>query len=111
MPATTPIPKNTRNPHGVVPSQRSIPSPIAARPASESRSQTVYVSVLGPKNAPVTGLSAADFTVREDATAREVLRAEPATDPMQVVLLVDDSQAAGDALLPLRQGLTAFVDK
>ncbi|MEN3340440.1 MAG: hypothetical protein V7647_4116 [Acidobacteriota bacterium] len=83
----------------------------AARPASESRAQTVYVSVLGPKNTPVTGLSAADFTVREDSSAREVLRAEPATDPMQVVLIVDDSQAAEDALLPLRQGLTAFVEK
>ena len=81
------------------------------RPASESRSQTVYVSVLDAKHTPVTGLSAADFTVREDSAAREVLRAEPATDPMQVVLIVDDSQAAGDALVPLRQGLSAFVDK
>jgi VWFA-related protein len=83
----------------------------ARRPASEARSQTVYVSVLGPKGAPVTGLSAADFTVREDGAAREVLTAAPATDPMQVVLIVDDSQAATDALQPLREGLAAFVDK
>jgi VWFA-related protein len=83
----------------------------AQRPASEARDQTVYVSVLGPKNAPVTGLSAADFTVREDNAAREVIRAEIATDPMQVVLIVDDSQALNDALQPLRDGLTAFVDK
>ena len=41
----------------------------AQRPASEARDQTLYVSVLGPKNAPVTGLSAADFTVREDFLA------------------------------------------
>ena len=83
----------------------------ASRPASEARTQTVYVTVLGPKNAPVTGLSAADFSVREDNAPREVLKAEIATDPMQVVLLVDDSQASTDALQPLREGLTAFVDK
>jgi VWFA-related protein len=83
----------------------------ARRPASEARNQTVYVSVLGPKNARVTGLSAADFTVREDNAPREVLKAEIATDPMQIVLIVDDSQAATDALQPLREGLTAFVDK
>src|SRR3954454_802519 len=83
----------------------------AQRPASEARDQRIYVSVLGPKNAPVPGLSAADFTVREDNSAREVIRAEIATDPMQVVLIVDDSQALADALQPLRQGLTAFVDK
>src|SRR3982751_465011 len=83
----------------------------SVRPASEARDQTLYVSVLGPKNAPVTGLSAADFTVREDNAAREVIRAEIATDPMQVVIIVDDSQALNDALQPLREGLTAFVDK
>ena len=48
----------------------------ASRPASEARTQTVYVTVLGPKNAPVTGLSAADFSVREDNAPREVLKAE-----------------------------------
>ncbi len=87
------------------------PSSQAPRPsAAESRAARVYVSVLGPRSVPVTGLAAGDFTVREDGVAREVLRAEPATDPLQVVLLVDDSQAATDALQPLREGLTAFVD-
>jgi VWFA-related protein len=79
--------------------------------ASDARTPHVYVSVIGPNNAPVTGLSASDFTVREDGVAREVLKAEPATDPMQIVLLVDDSQASDDALQPMREGLTAFVDK
>lgn len=81
------------------------------RTATDARSQTVYVSVLGAREAPVTGLSAADFAVREDGVAREVLKAEPATDPMQIVLIVDDSQAAADALQPMREGLTAFVEK
>lgn len=84
-----------------------------SRPASAAGARTgrVYVSVLGPKGAPVAGLTPADVTVREDGTTREVLRVEPADDPMQVVLIVDDSQAATDAVQPLREGLLAFVRK
>jgi VWFA-related protein len=79
--------------------------------ATEARTQTVFASVLGPKGVPVTGLTAADFRVKEDGVTREVLKAEPATEPLQVVLLVDDSQAMSDALQPMREGLTAFVEK
>lgn len=89
-----------------------VPGQAASRAAAtDTRTQHVYVSVLGAKGSPVTGLSAADFTVREDGVGREVLKAEPATDPMQIVAIVDDSQAAEDAVQPTREGLTAFVDK
>ncbi len=74
------------------------------------RTAQIYASVLGPRDVPMTGLSAADFVVREDGVSREVLRAAPATDPLQIVLVVDDSQAATDAIQPLREGLRAFVD-
>jgi VWFA-related protein len=89
-------------------SQQQEPRPSAA---SDARTRDVYVSVLDSKEAPVTGLTAADFTVKEDGVAREVLRAGPATAPIQLVLLVDDSQALTPALQPMREGLTKFVDK
>lgn len=78
--------------------------------ATGSRSLSVTASVVDSKGNPVTGLTADDFRVREDNVAREVLKAGPNTEPMQIALLVDDSQAAGNAIPPLREGLTAFID-
>ena len=75
------------------------------------RTRDVYVSVVDSKGAPVQGLGAADFTVREDGTAREVLKAGPATARLDVALLIDDSQASTSMIQPLREGITAFVEK
>jgi VWFA-related protein len=79
--------------------------------ASDARTRDVYVSALDNKEVPVTGLTGADFVVREDGAAREVLRAGPATAPIQLVLLVDDSEALTPAVQPMREALTKFVDK
>ncbi|MEX1129814.1 MAG: VWA domain-containing protein [Vicinamibacterales bacterium] len=79
--------------------------------ASDARSRSVYVSVVDAKGAAATGLTAADFAVSEDGVSREVLRAVPATEPLDLVLLVDDSQAAAGAIPYLRDGLAKFVDR
>ena len=81
----------------------------AAR-ASDMRSVEVYASVVDSKGMPVPGVTAADLTVREDNVAREVLKVEPATEPMQIALVVDDSQAAEGAIPYMRDALTAFVE-
>jgi VWFA-related protein len=70
---------------------------------------TVYASVVDRAGTPVTGLGAADFAVRENNDAREVLRVSPATDSLRVAVLVDTSQEMRNDLIDVRQGLRGFV--
>jgi VWFA-related protein len=81
-----------------------VPSALA-----QARQTEVYVSVLDGKGEPVKDLSAQDFHVREDNTTREVLKAGPATEPLTVALLVDDSQASNPATQMIREAVDAFV--
>ena len=83
----------------------------AAPQTADARTRTLYASVVDDKGNAVTGLTARDFTVREDGVAREVLTAEPATGQLDVIVLVDDSQAATAVIPYLRDGLTKFVDR
>ena len=85
---------------------------LAAAAALEAQSaeHRMIVSVVDGDRAPVTGLEAADFEIREDDAAREVLRVEPAGGNRQIAILVDTSEAAGRMTTDLRRGLTAFVE-
>jgi hypothetical protein len=77
---------------------------------AQSVERVLYVSVWDEATrAPVTGLGAEGFNVREDGIRREVLRVTPATSPMSVAILVDNSQAATPTIADLRKALTAFV--
>jgi hypothetical protein len=73
------------------------------------RERSMYVSVVDQNGAPVSDLGPADVVIREDNTAREVLRVVPAEEPMQVALLVDTSIAARDDISHIRQALPPFV--
>lgn len=75
----------------------------------DMRERHVYVGVSTGNQMPVQGLTPADFTVREDGLAREVLRVEPAPPPTHIALLVDDSEAVRSLVTDLRGGLSAFV--
>ena len=71
--------------------------------------RAMYVSALNDAGAPVPDLGPADFIVREDTMAREVLKVEPAVEPMQIAVLVDTSQAARDDIAHVRAALPDFV--
>ena len=79
------------------------------RLAAQAAQKAMYVSVVNDAGAPVMDLGTADFIVREDNVAREVLRVEPASDPMQIAVLVDNSTAARDNISHIRQALPSFV--
>jgi VWFA-related protein len=82
---------------------------VAAPAAAQPKSTDVYVSVVDSKGEPASGLTAQDFRVREDGVAREILKAGPATEPLTVALLVDDSQATTRAIQMIREAVDTFI--
>jgi Ca-activated chloride channel homolog len=76
---------------------------------AQPRTADVYVSVLDAKGDPATGLKAEDFRVREDGAVREVLKVGPATEPLTIALLVDDSQATTPATQMIREAVDTFI--
>lgn len=74
-----------------------------------SRERTLFVSAVDRKGEPVEGLGPDAFIVREEGRRREVLRVSPATEPIDLALLVDNSQAATDDITYIREALSKFV--
>lgn len=81
------------------------PAPAGA----QSTERVLFVSVVDQAGRPVADVSSQAFTVRENGVAREVLRVGPATEPLQIAVLVDNSAAASPYISNIRDGLTAFV--
>ncbi|HEX7087251.1 MAG TPA: hypothetical protein VF198_12870 [Vicinamibacterales bacterium] len=85
---------------------------LAASPAAaQTTEMTMYVSVLDGDRRPVSGLGPEDFVVREDGRAREVLRAGRTSDPIELAVLIDNSQAMQPHILDLRRALTPFLTR
>ncbi len=70
--------------------------------------RAMYVSALTDAGAPIPNLGPADFVVREDNKAREVLKVEPAAASMQIAVIVDTSQAARADISHMRTALPGF---
>lgn len=67
-----------------------------------------YFTALDKKGNAVADLTAADVRVREDGADRQVVRVEPATAPLHIALLVDDS---GPGLRFIREGTGGFIQR
>jgi len=78
--------------------------------AVQARERVLYATAFEPStHKPVLNLGPTDFVVREDGVTREVLRVTPATTPMPIALLVDNTQAASSSISDIRRALSAFV--
>ncbi len=82
---------------------------LAVPSQAQSIEREMFVSVLDQADKPVLTLGVPDFVVREDGRVREVLRSRRATDPIDIALLVDTSQALGSQVNDVRKGLEAFI--
>ena len=76
---------------------------------AQGNQRVMYVSAINDAGAPVPDLGPSDFIVREDTMAREVLKVEPAVDPMQIAVLVDTSQGARNDISHMRTALPPFL--
>jgi hypothetical protein len=77
---------------------------------AQALERILYVSVVHEDTkAPVTELTPSDVIVHEDNVVREVLRVTPATTPMALAIVVDNSAAATPTIPDLRKALTSFV--
>lgn len=70
--------------------------------------RTVFVTALDEQRVPVAGLTAADFAVKEEGQARQVVAARPTEAPLIVALMVDNS---GLGLQSIREGAAALITR
>ncbi len=83
---------------------------ISATLAAQAAERILYVSVFDEKTrAPITGLGPDAFAVKEDGVRREVLRVTPATSPMPVAVLIDNTEGATKTIADLRKALATFL--
>lgn len=85
----------------------ALASPVLVH--AQALQRVIYASAVDGKGVPVPDLGPADFVVREDRAAREILSVRPARDPMQIALLVDNSQAAEPYIRDIREALASFL--
>ena len=74
----------------------------------EPLARIVYVTVTDGQGAPITDLTAADFSVKEGGKEREIASAEPAKVKMHLALMVEERLVADGSV---RMGMFEFVKR
>ena len=82
----------------------------AAGARQDTQDKQVIVTVMNLKTgSPVTGVTAAALGIKEDGKDREIVKVEPATAPVAVVLLADTTATFRMNLKELRDAATGFI--
>ncbi len=76
---------------------------------AQTMRRTVYVSVTDKSGNAVLDVAPSAFVVRENNVSREVLEVALADEPMQIALLVDNSDAAERHIRDYREALSTFI--
>ena len=80
--------------------------------------KSLFVAVLDAEGRPVKGVSLGDLLVREDGQDREIVAIKPASQPLQVAVLVDTAQGSRvkdaygtpeEYVRDIRVGISGFV--
>ena len=72
----------------------------------EGLGRNIYVTVVDEKGVASSDLTSQEVELKEDGAVRSVLAVKPATETMQIVLLVDDS---GAGINDVREGVAGFI--
>jgi VWFA-related protein len=91
---------------GIVLSVAALAGAPAPAPAPEQTTRAVYVTVVDNDGQPVAGLTPADFRLRENNRDREIASVEPATEPMRIALMVEETLTPAGGV---RQGFFELI--
>ena len=82
---------------------------MSGRPHPPDTTKTAFVAALDATGKPLTTLTRADWGVREDGVDRSIVEAVRATEPLQLVILIDTTKAVQPVVGDVRTALATFV--
>lgn len=85
-------------------------APRAGAPVPQKGgNKTVFAVALDSDNKPVTDMTREEWAIREDGADRELVELKPATDPLDVVLMIDTSKSIQSSIGELRTAVQSFA--
>ena len=76
---------------------------------AQGNHKAIFVSVLDADGKPVTGMTTADFAIREDNVDRRIVSVKPASQPIYIAMLVDTTTEVEPYISDIRDGFSGFV--